>query len=267
MTSAAVSLVLAGRYGLDPAQLCEWRIEDAAEARRRLLGLPTSSEYDRVLESDGDEQLRLVERLLVHESSFLRHKRSFEHLGESLRSGRRNPTPRSPLRVLSAGCAGGEEPYSAAISLVEAGVDPEALHIDAVDISPAVLRRATAGVYSARSVRGIPSDVRRRWFESAGGGEWRLTEPIRRLVAFRLANVLDPANSHLGTHDVVLCRNLLIYLAPAARERLASLLRRTLAPQGTLYTGQSEVLPLSRLGFVVEDRRALALRRAQERRP
>jgi chemotaxis protein methyltransferase WspC len=164
--------------------------------------------------------------------------------------------------VLSAGCARGEEPYSVAIALVEAGVHPEAMRIDAVDISPAVLRQAAGGVYSERSVRTIPSEIRQRWFEPAGGDEWRLDEPIRRLVTFRPANVLEPGDCDLGTYDVVLCRNLLIYLAPAARERLAALLRRTLTPGGTLYTGQSEVLPLSRLGFVVEDRRALALRYA-----
>ncbi|MBT8396435.1 MAG: protein-glutamate O-methyltransferase CheR [Gemmatimonadetes bacterium] len=267
MTSAAMSLVLSGRYGLDPAQLGDWRIEYAAKTRRRALGLDSSSEYDRKLESDGNEQLRLVELLLVHESSFLRHKRSFEHLRESLGNGRRNPTRHRPLRVVSVGCAGGEEPYSVAISLLESGVDPEAIRINAVDISPAVLRRAAAGVYSDRSVREIPSEVRRRWFEIEGEGKWRLKEPIRRLVTFQLGNVLEPVDPRLGTHHVVLCRNLLIYLAPAARERLASLLGRTLAPQGTLYCGQSEVLPLSRLGFAIEDRRALALRHPQGRRP
>src|SRR5206468_2063397 len=154
------------------------------------------------------------------------------------------------LTVWSAGCATGEEVYTIAMLLIESGqfVGWD-LHVIGSDISRRVLQTAKEGVYGPSSFRAADAALVKRYFVEAGGKR-RVRDNVRDLVSFRHSNLVDPdSTAELGTVDVVFCRNVLIYFAPAARQRLIDALHRQLAPGGYLLLGHSESLAMLRNDF------------------
>jgi len=189
----------------------------------------------------GDSGLRdrLVEEVIVAESWFFRDPQVFELLRRQA-IARAADTGREPLRVLCVPCAAGEEPFSVAMTLLDAGVDPSRFVIDAVDVSRAGLERAKAATYSANAFRGADLSFRDRWFRAAGGS-WKLVDTIRHRVRFEWGNLLDDVFlSAAAAYDVIFCRNLLIYLTTDARRRTERALDRLLAADGLLVLGAAE---------------------------
>jgi chemotaxis protein methyltransferase WspC len=172
--------------------------------------------------------------LVVPETSFFRGPGLFEHLARHIAAA-----AGPPVRVLSLPCSTGEEPYSLAVALAEAGVPADRYTIDAADVSPPALAAARRGVYRDFSFRQAPPWLRDRYFRPAAGG-WELSPEIRGRVRFHHANLLDPGSLPAGPFDVVLCRNLLIYFTPAARRRAAAALAGLSAPDGLLAVGHAE---------------------------
>jgi chemotaxis protein methyltransferase CheR len=186
----------------------------------------------------------LARALTVGETYFFRGRDHFGALAERVLPERaRARSPGRPLRLLSAGCASGEEPYTLAMVAIEALGDAAwPIAIDGLDVNPAVLERARAGRYSEWSLRETPADVRARWFANQGR-EWVLAEEIRRLVRFTEGNLLEDHPLLLqGGYDVILCRNVLIYFTPQALIALVERLARALAPGGYLFLGHAETL-------------------------
>jgi chemotaxis protein methyltransferase CheR len=146
------------------------------------------------------------------------------------------------LRLWSAACATGEEPYTLAMMLADAG------HLDRVelvasDISEKALTRARAGIYSGRSLRAIPSHGRPVQLVEETQGSVRVHEDLRRRVTWRRVNLVDPdAVATVGRFDVILCRNVLIYFADDTVTQVARNLGEALDPQGWLLVGSSESL-------------------------
>lgn len=186
----------------------------------------------------------IVEAITTKETLFFRDQRPFEVLAKHLipklaqladQSGRRS------LRVWSAACSTGQEPYSIAMTLTEAIPDLADWDVEivATDISSLALRQAEQGCYRAAEVqRGLCAERLDRYFEATAAG-WRIRENLRRMVRFRRMNLLEP-NLNLGRFDVIFCRNVLIYFDPADRQRTRQLLTRQLAPWGALLIGSSE---------------------------
>lgn len=254
-----VSNAVREQFGLDPERLCEWRIERAIQTRADATSNETLAGYVVTFEASSTERFALLEDLLVHESRFNRHAQSFVHLRDNI--GRQT----LPLRVISLGCASGEEPYSIAIALLDSGLSPTEFRIDAVDISANALGRATRARYTESVMRDVPDTVRAQHFERHGD-TWQLDAAIVRLVTFHQANVLDKSLPVVGPYDILFCRNLFLYLLQSARQAVAATLRAMLAARGTLYVGQSELLSFERLGFSISDRSGLALDTSRERR-
>jgi chemotaxis protein methyltransferase WspC len=156
--------------------------------------------------------------------------------------------PEEPLRLLSLPCSTGEEPYSMAMALFDAGLPPERFRVVAIDISRRSLKRARLAIYGKNSFRGEDLGFRDRYFELEFPG-WRLAEKVRRQVHFEQGNLMD-ANLLLGPHvyDAVFCRNVLIYFDREAQQRVVATLDRLLAPEGVLFMGPSEssLLPADR---------------------
>jgi chemotaxis protein methyltransferase WspC len=189
----------------------------------------------------GDSGLRdrLVEEVIVAESWFFRDPQVFELLRRQA-IARAVDAGRAPLRVLCVPCAAGEEPFSVAMTLIDAGVDPSRFVIDAVDVSRVGLERAKAATYSANAFRGADISFRDRWFRVAGGS-WKLVDAIRHRVRFEWGNLLDDSFlPEAAAYDVIFCRNLLIYLTTDARRRAERVLDRLLAADGLLMLGAAE---------------------------
>jgi chemotaxis protein methyltransferase WspC len=242
--------VLRDLTGLDAAALGSGALPQAVAARR-----PGASSSVTALAAYADEVRRdpaarydLVADLLVHETSFFRYPAAFTLLAERVRTVLSDPA--RTVRVLSAPCSTGQEPASVAMALIEAGVPLERVQLDAADLSPAVVARARDGFYGPGEARGLDPARRARFAVREGGG-WRLKPDIVGLVSYSVMDLLDPAfGAGLEPYDVILCRNLLIYLTPEARARLFATLAHRLGPGGVLLLGHAEIVPARDAGFL-----------------
>ena len=194
------------------------------------------------------EQQALIEEVIVPESWFFRDERPFRWLADHVRAGWIAAPWRPPLLALSLPCAGGQEPYSIAITLRDAGLPARRFGIDAVDVGARMLEIARRGVYSANAFRGASDSPESRWtrhFRRQPQG-YEIDPAIRSTVRFVQANVLDPALlAGSPPYDVVFCRNLLIYLDAPARARVLATLDRLMADDGVLFIGHADRLEAS----------------------
>jgi chemotaxis protein methyltransferase CheR len=187
----------------------------------------------------------LGRELTVGETYFFRHADQFQALREVALPERLSARAASrKLRLLSAGCASGEEPYSLAILLRERGMEAGfEVSILGLDLNRDSLDKARRAVYSAWSLRETPSELRARWFESEGR-DFRLHESIREAVRFAQHNLIMPSPSLLapGSADIVFCRNVLMYFTPEHAAQVVAQLANALAPGGFLFLGHAETL-------------------------
>ncbi len=192
-----------------------------------------------------DELRALARELTVAETYFFRHMEQLRAFAELVLPERlRARLPARRLRVLSAGCATGEEVYSLAILISETVADPSwNITVRGVDVNPAVLEKAAAGRYSAWSLRETPPAVQRRWFQPEGR-DFRIRGTVRASVVFQEGNLLqdDPDLWPSEAYDAVFCRNVLMYLTPESAEALVARIARALAPGGYLFLGHAETL-------------------------
>jgi len=199
------------------------------------------------IESDAahDELAALAQELTVGETYFFRNIDQFRALQEQVLPERvRAQAARRCLRILSAGCASGEEAYSIAMALHGRLPDPSwEVSIHAVDVNPAMLDKALRARYTAWSMREIPAVLQERWFRP-DGRELVLDDAVRAAVSFeeRNINVDDPEFWRPGTFDVVFCRNVLMYFTPHGAQAAVARITRSLAPGGVLFLGHAETL-------------------------
>ncbi|HVJ53732.1 MAG TPA: protein-glutamate O-methyltransferase CheR [Aliidongia sp.] len=195
--------------------------------------------------SAGGELGTLARELTVGETYFFRHGEQFRALVEvALPERLRRRGFPGPLRLLSAGCASGEEAYSIAIALRELGGGSAAeAQIRGVDLNPTVLAKAEAGRYSSWSLRDVSESTQRRWFRPEGR-EMVLDETVRRSVRFDARNLAaeDPELWRPESWDVIFCRNVLMYFEPAQMQAAIARIAQSLLPGGFLFLGHAETL-------------------------
>jgi chemotaxis protein methyltransferase WspC len=261
-----VERLLAERIGLDPATVGPALIARGVHARMSALGLKEAGDYERRLTSPGEELQALVEEIVIPESWFFRDGAPFSLLRDHAQRGWGLDPSRAPLTALSIPCAGGEEPYSMAITLIEAGLSAPRFRIDAVDVSARSVARAIGGVFSQNSFRGVSAEVRARHFRAEGAG-FTIDPALRSAVRFRLGNLLDPTLfADRSPFDVVFCRNLLIYLDDRARRAAFATLDRLLAADGVLFLGHADRPDPSSPFTPTGDRGAFAYRKGPAQR-
>jgi len=257
--------LLAQWIGLDPDTIGTPAIARAVRTRMEALGLESPTAALERAEVDPTERDRLIEEVVVGESWFFRDPQVFAFVCR-FASTRAALPDRGPIRILCAPCAGGEEPYSMAMGLLDAGLLPDQFSIDAVDISAVAIERARAGRYSANAFRNADLSFRDRWFRRDGTAAV-LDASVRSLVRFARANILDEAfvaealASGRGPYDVVFCRNLLIYLTAEARSRVTASLDRLVAADGLLVLGAAEPPIIKGDWIPAGDHSVFALRR------
>jgi chemotaxis protein methyltransferase CheR len=201
------------------------------------------------LPDESQEWRRLVGHLTVGETYFFRDRASLaaleQHVLPSLIAARRAQGILQ-LRIWSAGCATGEEPYSLAILLDRLLPDRSdwRLLILATDINPDALQAARRGLYRPWSFRATPAWLRERYFHHRGAATFEVDPRIRQLVTFAWLNFADERSLALradtSAMDVILCRNVLIYFTHEAQRATVARLQRALAPGGWLFVGAAE---------------------------
>ncbi|MBA3525803.1 MAG: protein-glutamate O-methyltransferase CheR [Sphingomonas sp.] len=237
-----------------------WRIETALSVLLRERGIATLDELITILVMGREPGLqdRVVEALLNNETYFFRDRAPFDLIARHAlpQLAQRRQSTRQ-IRIWSAGCSSGQEAYSLAMLFAENAAQWRGWTIDILgtDVSSHIVDRARRGVYTQFEVqRGLGINQMIRWFEECEDG-WRAVEEVRRPVRFQVHNLLE-APPQPSDFDLVLCRNLLLYLTNDKRtlafERLAS----AMAPDGWLMLGAGETVigQTSRFGADVEAR-------------
>lgn len=207
-------------------------------------GIRSAAEFYTHVLGDDRAWNRLIDRIVVPETFFLRHPESFLFLTNWAKA---HLEKADRLRILSLPCSTGEEAYSIAAHFSDAGIPWARTEILGVDLSPAAVKAARTAEYSSNAFRGVENEFLGRHFQPHGD-RLRLNESLRSRVHFETGNLLNLAYVP-GEWDVILCRNLLIYFAAETQERSLSRLRAMLSPNGLLMLGPAEAPLASSLGW------------------
>lgn len=200
--------------------------------------------YARLLERDPHRLQEFKDFITINVSEFFRNPEKYRELNELVIPTLLRSSPR--LRVWSAGCSNGAEPYSVAIILEE--LTPGQRHyILATDLDATILARAREGLYTERDIQNVVKSRRLKYFQQVNGG-FQIIPAVRERVEFRQHDLLrDPFPDHF---DLILCRNVVIYFTERAKEELYLKFHRALKPGGVLFVGGTECIIKARdLGF------------------
>ncbi|HBC93787.1 MAG TPA: chemotaxis protein CheR [Pelotomaculum sp.] len=224
----------------------------AARLQKVLLsgGFGSFQEYYEYIIQDtsGEALLNLVDQISTNHTYFFREKEHFDFLINialpEISKGQRN-NGRRKVRIWSAGCSSGEEPYTLAMILKEYLGD-NALYMDAgilaTDISFSVLETAMAGIYPADKMLQVPISYRQRYFSLLKDGNWAVKQCLKDMVLFRRLNLMSREFRFKGLFQVIFCRNVMIYFDKATRWELIEKFHRYTEPGGYLLIGHSETL-------------------------
>jgi chemotaxis protein methyltransferase WspC len=247
MSLAPIIALLRQTIGLDVASVGLSLIERAVKQRVRANDLRDISQYAELLQRSQTELQSLVELVVIPETFFFRSPESFTALrqivGEQFLFGTQK------MRALSVACSTGEEPYSIAMTLLDAGLPSEKFQIDAIDISAHLLDIGRLGMFGGNSFRGSDLKFRDQYFQKTDAG-FRLCERVRNCVKFEQRNVLE-GRFRIGgePYDFIFCRNLLIYFDNEAQRQTLKSLSEFLTADGLLFVGSAETGLLTQHGF------------------
>lgn len=217
--------------------------------RLRALKLQSFHEYCAYLAETPSEIENFINSISTNHTKFFRELHHFEHFRAHVALPFAQATARKPhgrLRVWSAGCSTGEEPYTIAVVLKRESIDfaSNDVRILATDIDTEVLRKAARGEYVAASTDEVPKEYQTFFHrqQSPGGEKVMIEDEIRSLIAFRRLNLMDDPWPFSGLFDAIFCRNVMIYFDTPTKTALVERFKRQLKPGGWLYIGHSESL-------------------------
>ncbi|MGF6570010.1 chemotaxis protein methyltransferase WspC [Paraburkholderia sp. GAS333] len=239
--------------GLDAASLGHSAIERAVDQRAAAWRADghadgTLADYWEATQISPSMVQALIETVVVPETWFFRDADAFKALVKLARERLHERAAGLPLRILSLPCSTGEEPYTIAMTLLDAGIDGTQFRIDAMDISERSLALAQRAIYGRNSFRGNAFAFRDAHFTRIEDG-WRLAPRIVDTVRFSRANLMQLDATALGVYDFVFCRNVLIYFDRETQHTALQALNSVLAENGTLFVGPAETGLLVRHGM------------------
>jgi len=241
------------QFGLDLREGKEELVNARIGKLMRRYGFNRFEQYQQYLEADpsGEALIELIDALTTNVTSFLREPAHFDFLATELA-----PlwAKRDQVCIWSAACSSGEEPYTAAITLLEQwrGKPGPILSILATDISTRALATAARGIYPADRFQSFPPEWLSRYF-LRGHGRWsgwyKVKPEVRRIIEFRRLNLIEPFN-HPQPFTLIFCRNVMIYFDKPTQQQVVAKLAACLEPGGYLFVGHSESLAGKTAGLV-----------------
>ncbi|MGG3450034.1 CheR family methyltransferase [Domibacillus aminovorans] len=225
-----------------------------AQMKRRLTSLYEKKGYQSfsaffdALGSNQDMMNEFLDRMTINVSEFYRNRKRWDVLEKKILP--RLLKENSRLKVWSAACSTGEEPYT--MAMVSSNVMPlSAVKVQATDLDQNVIQKAKIGVYSERSLEEVPDAVRKKFFREEGQ-YFKIADEIKRTVTFKQQNLLS--DRFESGYDLIVCRNVMIYFTEEAKDRLYHKFNSALRPGGVLFVGSTEqIFNPERYGFEVED--------------
>ncbi len=218
--------------------------------RLRVLGIETFSEYCDILRDErSDELLHCVNAITTNVTAFFREDHHFQYLHNTLLpelTSKSGSAAKRSLRIWSAGCSTGQEPYSIAMSLCEysAGLSDWDIRIMATDLDSKVLEQARSGVYRMDHLENVSPARKKRFFLRGKGrneGFARIVPEVQQMVTFERLNLIEPW-AFEQNFDMIFCRNVMIYFDNDTRKRLLMAFAASLVSGGHLFVGHSESL-------------------------
>jgi chemotaxis protein methyltransferase CheR len=215
-------------------------------------GLARGTDLLRLIRGSNAEYDYLLERVLTQETSFFRYPAVYQALAKrvlpELHAKKRWSNPRT-LRIWSAGCSTGEEPYSIAIAIAEALEFAEAWKVEilATDISKRTLETAERGRYSRRDLAALSAEQIDGYFVRVNENEYQVKSKLRSLITFAPMNLAQMV--YMGRFDCIFCMNVLIYFSEELRARVIRQFHDYLEPEGYLFLGHAESVAKARVDF------------------
>ncbi len=240
----AVVSYVSRQSGVKLEQYREGYLRRRIEFRMKMLGVKDYGEYLRLLRNDSAEVRNLLNTITINVTEFMRDRTPFEYFMRRILpevAERKRKARSNMIRIWSAGCSYGEEPYSIAICVREALGDDWNVAIYATDIDDEALRGAREGVYGEQQVKSLPRHIVERYFEKVNG-KYAVSNTIKRLVRFKKHDLTaEPPISRFL--DVIFCRNVMIYFSEEQKEKVVNDFYEALVRGGYLIIGKSETLP------------------------
>jgi chemotaxis protein methyltransferase WspC len=253
---SAIQHLLEERIGLAGHGINPENWDKILSHQMRITRIANFEAYYQLLLNQPNRLQDLIEEVIVPETWFFRDEEAYPYLLDYVKNQiNTKERKKAAVRILCVPCSSGEEPYSIAMSFVEAELPEASYAIDGIDISKKALDKAEDALYTKNSFRNPPFEFQDRFFDyNEHTQQFILDKSIRDQVNFIFGNALDGNFMiGLGRYDIILCRNLLIYLVPKAQEDLIGILRKMLVPEGLLIVGVSEVQLAKAIGAVTRD--------------
>ncbi|MCF6336382.1 MAG: hypothetical protein L3J84_00315 [Gammaproteobacteria bacterium] len=264
--------------GLHVDTVGESSIDRAISHRMHVTACGNVSEYYKIVKKNNLELDELIEEIVVPETWFFRNVTPFEMLRDNAlkiyenitntdKLKKHNNEVSGSLKILSIPCSSGEEPYSIAIMLSEAGLRNDDFLIDAVDISKQALKKSQRAIYGKHSFREKGMDFQNKYFYPVKAG-LQLIPSIRDCVSFRQGNIIiDNISSLEEYYDIIFCRNLLIYFDRETQQKVLNKLSGMLRCGGLLFVGHAESGQVDKNDFTkVRVAKAFSFRKKHKRR-
>lgn len=243
-----IARILRGDVGIDLAEMKAPLVYSRLVKRLRALGLESFKSYCALVESENGaaERQHMIAALTTNVTRFFREPHHFEHLKlkvlpDLLEKARRG----AAIRLWSAGCSSGEEPYSIALTILSLMRDAAKFDVKilAVDINKNVVAQGMKGIYSEAALEPVSRQQRADWFATSRGPDgrkiWRVGDDMRSLVVFRPLNLIGPWPMR-KSYGAIFCRNVAIYFDERTRAQIWTRMASQLTPGGYLYVGHSE---------------------------
>ena len=242
-----IAKILRAETGIFLAESKKQLVYSRLSKRLRALKLSSFSDYCELLQSDDsvDELGFLIKALTTNITSFYREPHHFRMLREKVLPELKSRAMRGDsIRIWSAGCSGGQEPYTVAMEVLEWLPDAASLDVKilATDLDPNMVEKGSRGIYAEEDVKGIEPSLRQKYFRPRDDGKsWQASDALRNLVTFKELNLFRPWPMR-RKYDVIFCRNVVIYFEIEDQVQLWQKFLSNMMPEGWLFIGHSERL-------------------------
>lgn len=233
--------------GIDLACYKERQMKRRLESLIKRYKLNDFQEFFKLLQSDKEAYEMFLSYLTINVSEFYRNPVQWKTLEEEIVPALLKNTAGRPLKVWSAACSTGDEPYSL-VMMLSRFMPISKITIDATDIDKQIIEKAKLGLYDEKSLQGLPADFKQKYFTKVGARAYQISDEIKSRVTFRQHNLLK--DRYDTNYDLILCRNVMIYFTEEAKHDIYKKFYGALKKQGVLFVGSTEqMLRADEIGF------------------